>query len=68
MLPVLLKSRAGIIAPLVAFAAYAIYRENRKGKPDDPDERRLKRSASSRSRFKPAHRAGTMPGPYELSS
>ena len=30
VLPALLKSRAGIIAPLVAFAAYAIYRENQK--------------------------------------
>ena len=38
MLPALLKSRAGIIAPLVALAAYAIYRENLKGKPDDPDD------------------------------
>lgn len=38
VLPALLKSRAGIIAPIVAAAAYAIYRENLKGKPDDPDE------------------------------
>jgi Na+/pantothenate symporter len=38
VLPALLKSRAGIIAPIVALAAYAIYRENQK-KPDDPDER-----------------------------
>ena len=30
VLPVLLKSRAGLAAPLVALAAYAIYRENRK--------------------------------------
>jgi protein-S-isoprenylcysteine O-methyltransferase Ste14 len=37
VLPALLKSRAGIIAPIVALAAYAIYRENQK-KPDDPDE------------------------------
>jgi drug/metabolite transporter (DMT)-like permease len=36
VLPALLKSRAGIIAPIVALAAYAIYRENQK-KPDDPD-------------------------------
>jgi Na+/pantothenate symporter len=35
VLPTLLKSRAGIIAPIVALAAYAIYRENKK-KPDDP--------------------------------
>jgi ABC-type uncharacterized transport system permease subunit len=33
VLPVLLKSRAGLVAPLVALAAYAIYRENRKDKP-----------------------------------
>jgi protein-S-isoprenylcysteine O-methyltransferase Ste14 len=38
VLPALLKSRAGIIAPIVALAAYAIYRENQK-KPDDPDGR-----------------------------
>jgi hypothetical protein len=38
VLPALLKSRAGIIAPIVALAAYAIYRENRKNKPDDPDK------------------------------
>jgi ABC-type uncharacterized transport system permease subunit len=30
VLPVLLKSRVGLAAPLVALAAYAIYRENRK--------------------------------------
>jgi hypothetical protein len=36
-LPVLLKSRAGIIAPIVAVAAYAIYRENLGKKPDDPE-------------------------------
>lgn len=32
-LPVLLRSKAGLIAPLIAVAAYMIYRENRK--PDD---------------------------------
>ena len=36
-LPTLLKSRAGIIAPIVALAAYAIYRENLGKKPDDPE-------------------------------
>jgi hypothetical protein len=36
-LPALLKSRAGLIAPIVALAAYAIYRENRK-KPDGRDD------------------------------
>ena len=35
VLPTLLKSRAGIIAPIVALAAYAIYRENLGKKPDD---------------------------------
>jgi predicted membrane channel-forming protein YqfA (hemolysin III family) len=35
VLPTLLKSRAGIIAPIVALAAYAIYRENIGKKPDD---------------------------------
>ena len=34
----LLKSRGGLIAPLVALAAYAIYRENRKDKPDGGDK------------------------------
>jgi predicted membrane channel-forming protein YqfA (hemolysin III family) len=38
MLPALLKSRAGIIAPIVALAAYAIYRENQNNKPDDPEK------------------------------
>ena len=37
VLPTLLKSRAGIIAPIVALAAYAIYRENLGKKPDDPE-------------------------------
>jgi len=37
-LPLLLRSRAGIISPLIALAAYAIYRENRKKKSDDFDE------------------------------
>jgi hypothetical protein len=37
VLPTLLKSRAGIIAPIVALAAYAIYRENIGTKPDDPE-------------------------------
>jgi uncharacterized membrane protein YidH (DUF202 family) len=35
VLPVLLKSRAGLAAPLVALAAYAIYRENRKPPSND---------------------------------
>ncbi len=34
-LPILMRSRAGLIAPLVAIAAYAIYNENRKP-PRDP--------------------------------
>jgi hypothetical protein len=36
-LPLLLRSRAGLIAPLIALAAYVIYRENWKDRPgDDP--------------------------------
>jgi len=35
VLPILLKSRAGLVAPLVGLAAYAIYRENRKHKASD---------------------------------
>jgi hypothetical protein len=35
VLPVLLKSRVGLAAPLVALAAYAIYRENRRPPSDD---------------------------------
>jgi len=35
VLPVLLKSRAGLVGPLVALAAYAIYRENRRDRPAD---------------------------------
>ena len=38
VLPALLKSRAGIIAPIVALAAYAIYRENQNNKPDDREQ------------------------------
>ena len=34
-LPALLKGKGGIIAPIVALAAYAIYRENIGKKPDD---------------------------------
>jgi uncharacterized membrane protein len=39
-LPILLRSKAGIIGPLVALAAYAIYRENRKKTPDGLDKLR----------------------------
>lgn len=35
-LPLLLRSKGGLIAPLIAAAAYMVYRENRK--PDDPDD------------------------------
>lgn len=38
-LPLLLKSKAGIIAPLLAVVGYMIYRENRKSGPRDPDPR-----------------------------
>ena len=40
VLPTLLKSRAGIIAPIVALAAYALYRENLGKKPTIPNSRR----------------------------
>lgn len=40
LLPVLLRARGGIglIAPVIAAAAYAIYREQSGRKPGDPDE------------------------------
>jgi hypothetical protein len=37
LLPALLRSRAGLIGPLIAIAAYAIYRENSKGRRDETD-------------------------------
>jgi hypothetical protein len=37
-LPLLLRSKAGIISPLIVLAAYAIYRENRKKRPGDFDK------------------------------
>jgi hypothetical protein len=37
LVPVLLRSRAGLLGPLIAVAAYAIYRENSKDRPGDPD-------------------------------
>lgn len=37
-LPILLRSRAGLVGPLAAIAAYVIYRENRKRKLGDSDD------------------------------
>jgi len=34
-LPMLLRSKGGVIAPLIAAVAYMVYRENRKNEPDD---------------------------------
>jgi protein-S-isoprenylcysteine O-methyltransferase Ste14 len=38
-LPLLLRSRAGLVGPLVALGLYALYRENIRSK-DEPDEER----------------------------